>query len=359
MRTRFSRKLKQTASALLVVMVLGGILCLFIVYYLSLVEQQNTLSVRSQAWNMAIAVSEAGIEEGLEQINNNASNPAADGWSVNGPVYVITRTLGNGKSYIVTNDLSVDPFHPTITSRAFVAPTSLAQNQPLTFFADASVPTTPSATLTRAVQVRCGRGNMLIKGIVAKHSIDMNGNNILTDSFDSTDPNYNTLGHYPSKDSTKVKDNGDVATNDTFANSLGVGNANIYGHVITGPNGTVAVGSQGGVGEHSWQPSHSGQIETGYSTDNANFSFPDQTFPYATGPSPIGGTISVTNYSLATNAITSPYPPNLVPYGGVVTNVTYVTSTSWPNTQNTVTNPSSTLNKTKAYPAAGTYSGTP
>ena len=64
------------ASALLVVMVLGGILCLFVMYYLSLVQQQNTLSVRSQAWNLAIAVTEAGIEDGLQALNSNAFSTA-------------------------------------------------------------------------------------------------------------------------------------------------------------------------------------------------------------------------------------------------------------------------------------------
>ena len=58
MRIHLSRKLKQAASALLVTMVLGGILCTFVMYYLALIEQQNMLSVRSQAWNIAIAISE-------------------------------------------------------------------------------------------------------------------------------------------------------------------------------------------------------------------------------------------------------------------------------------------------------------
>lgn len=81
MKIRLSLKFKQMASALLVVMVLGGILCLSVVYYLSLIQQQNTLSVRSQAWNIAIAVTEAGIEEGLQALNSNLTIlSTADGW---------------------------------------------------------------------------------------------------------------------------------------------------------------------------------------------------------------------------------------------------------------------------------------
>jgi hypothetical protein len=356
MKIRLSQKLKQMASGLLVVMVLGGILCTFVMYYLSLIAQQNTLSVRSQAWNIAIAITEAGLEEGLQQLNNNTANLAADGWSANGSVYSITRNLAGGNSYTVTIDLTGDPFHPSIVSRAYVGLPILAKRQSSAFFAAVGVPTTQTASFTRAVRVHCARGNLLIKGMVAKHRIDMNGNNILTDSFDSTDPSGSTMGHY---DKNKARDNGDVATNDSFANSLGVGQANIYGHVMTGPGGVVAIGSQGAVGSHAWQPGHSGQIEPTYFTDNANFTFPEQTFPYTTGIPPIGGNISVTNYVLATNAVSSSTYPNPVPYGGVVTNVTPCTVSSWPGPQALLsTNILSTASTTtSSYPAPGTYVG--
>jgi len=61
MKISLTRKAKQLASSLLTALVICSILSLFVMYYLSLIEQQNFLSARSQSWNIAIAVSEAGI----------------------------------------------------------------------------------------------------------------------------------------------------------------------------------------------------------------------------------------------------------------------------------------------------------
>ena len=113
MKIRLSRKLKQMASALLVVMVLGGILCLFVMYYLSLIQQQNTLSVRSQAWNIAIAVTEAGIEEGLQALNSTGTPRSADGWtSKRHPLLAQQYVLPDGNWYTVTNQPGPTPTSP-------------------------------------------------------------------------------------------------------------------------------------------------------------------------------------------------------------------------------------------------------
>jgi hypothetical protein len=340
MKIKLSPKGQELASSLLVVLVIGSVLSFSAMGYLSLTEQQNMLSYRSQAWNGAIAVTEAGLEEGLQQLNSNTSNLGGDGWSANGSVYTRTRTLPNGDSYTVTIDQTGDPSHPSITARSAVALPG----------------TSSSGTVGRAVRVRCSRGNLLIKGMVAKHLIDMNGNNIQTDSFDSTDPSYSTVGRY---DPTKTKANGDVATNEKIANGINVGNANIYGHVITGPGGSVAVGSQGGVGDQAWQAIHRGQIQPGYFANNANFTFPEQVLPYTSAAFPDSGTISVTNYMLGTNIITSSTYPNPLPYGGVRSNITYITTPTWPNVPSTTTNCSASTSKSKTPPAAGTFCGTP
>ena len=73
----------------------------------------------------------------------------------------------------------------------------------------------------------------------------MNGNDIYTDSFDSTDPSKSTGGLY---DYAKRQTKGNVATNSTLSNSLTIGNADIYGEVATGAGGTVKMGKNGSVG---------------------------------------------------------------------------------------------------------------
>jgi hypothetical protein len=352
MKTILASKAQQLASSLLTVLVICSILSVSTMSYLSLTEQQNALSSRSQSWNVAIAVTEAGLEEGLQQLNNNTWNLTADGWTGNNGVYSFTRTLFDANSYTVTIDMSADPFHPTIISRAYVSLAAITVSPPL---AAIGLPGPTPNTVARAVRVRCARGNLLIKGMVAKHTIDMNGNDILTDSFDSSDPNWSTAGQY---DPNKTRANGDIATNDGLRNSLSTGNANIYGHAVTGPGGNVAVGSNGGVGEQSWVASHHGQVETGYFSDNANFTFPDQILPYGASGSqllPNGPiTVGVTNYISNTNATTSDTYPSSVPNGGVKTNTTWTTG-GWKNVPGIVTNCSSALLSGKNYPAAGTY----
>jgi hypothetical protein len=120
--------------------------------------------------------------------------------------------------------------------------------------------------------------------LVAKGQINLNGNNVRVDSFDSADPAASTGGAY---DPAKFKQNGDVATNSQLVNSVNVGNADIYGDVSTGPGGSVAVGSQGFV--------------TGTISDDMNVYFPDVAAPYTTAMTPGSGTVSGTSYTYVLN----------------------------------------------------------
>src|SRR5882672_11770060 len=72
MKIKIRRKANQIGAALLVALVIGSILCISVVGYLSVTEQQTLLSARSQAWNMAISIVEAGIEEGLQHANSRS-----------------------------------------------------------------------------------------------------------------------------------------------------------------------------------------------------------------------------------------------------------------------------------------------
>ena len=64
--------MKQAASALITALFICSIFSLFVMYYLSLIEQQNYLNSRSQSWNVAISITEAGVEEGLEGFGADA-----------------------------------------------------------------------------------------------------------------------------------------------------------------------------------------------------------------------------------------------------------------------------------------------
>src|SRR5215471_3689585 len=121
MKLKLTRKAKQLASSLLTTLVICTILSMFVMYYLSLIDQQSYLSSRSQVWNMAIAISEAGIEDGLQEINSNDNYPnlAGDGWSGSNSVWTRTNSLPDGNSYVVTVT-TTNSQNPVVVSRANV-----------------------------------------------------------------------------------------------------------------------------------------------------------------------------------------------------------------------------------------------
>ncbi|MEI6780177.1 MAG: hypothetical protein WCQ21_04580, partial [Verrucomicrobiota bacterium] len=375
MKIKFSRKLRQMASALLVVMVLGGILCLFIMYYLSLIQQQNTLSVRSQAWNLAIAVTEAGIEEGLQAINSS-TNLVSSEWTYDDPYYCRSNNMLDGNSYVVQIK-GPATLVPEITSRSYINLPALAAGPSRTMFAAVGLPSGGSATVSRTVRVTCSRNptTLFTAAMVSKHAIDLKGNGVAADSFDSSDPAKSTNGKY---DATKYTGNfGDVATIDSLI--VGVQNANIYGKLHTGPAGGYALGPQGGVGTHAWQAANGGGLQPDYFLQDANFTFPDTTTPDTSGYlTPQHGDVVVTTHpvlSSLTNTATFPSP---LPWGGVITNIgfyatvpTYPTpvpnglrTNTFPVTGSSLPSPipagittNTTPTTSESHPAAGTYVG--
>ncbi len=365
MKTRVSRKSKQLGTALLVAMCISAFLCISITGYLSVTEQQNFLSARSQAWNMAIAVTEAGIEEGLQQLNSNSTTSlASDGWAYDGSAYWRSNNMGNGNSYAVYIYFT-NAFSPVLIARAFTTPPAMAQNSS-TFFAAVGV-NASSSTVTRAVKVTCAKPNVFNAVLVAKHRIDLQGNHVYSDSYDSSSPAKSLNGKYNS--SLYSGDKGDMATNGGVEDTFGGGNANIYGKIHTGPNCPVTIGSQGGIGPHGNQTS--------------NFTFPDTTFPNTSTylALPPGGTVVTTSYTYDGHPVagSSTYPNPIPPWGGVVTNNNPATVNTYPSpvppglTTNTIPVTSSTLpnpvvagtvtNNTTSqttgnfYPSPGTYVG--
>jgi len=331
--------MKQAASALLTALIICSVFSLFVVYYLSLVEQQNLLNSRSQTWNMAIAITEAGVEEGLENLNDSGANLGLAPWSfIGGNTYYRSNTLPDGSSYTVyiTNSSP----NPVVVARAYVQANSflsMAKNLSAGFFAAAGVSTTP-ATVTRAVMVNCTRTSLFLAPLVAKKNINLNGNNIATDSYASCDPARSVNGQY--NPNVYSGDNGDIASNLGLIDSISGGNANVYGHAHTGTNSagqpTVIIGPNGAVGSHSWQTSNKG-LEPGWVLEDANFTFPDTTFPNTGGfNSATGGVLVV-----CSNLVTTSYVTNTSSTSAISTN--YLTM--WVSGQDLP-------------PAPGTYVGT-
>lgn len=351
MKTNIHPRPKQAGSSLLTVLVICTVLSFIVIGYLSLIQHQSRMSARSQSWNLAISVAEAGIEEGLQHLNENSGALGGDGWTFDGTAYNLTRELPSGSKYEVKIDASSDPMNPSITSKGFVYPPASAQNQQSPPLAASGVAPQP-VPITRTVRIRANRGSLFLAAMVAKRTVDLKGNGVLTDSFDSGDPSKSTNGHY---DPAKAGDKGDVASNLGIINVVSVQNANIYGKVHTGPGGTVAIGSQGAVGSHAWQASNSG-IQPGWATDDANFTFPVTDLPYTSGLTPMPGDIATitgftTNTTFVNNALTCPgAPPSGSTMSPITTNTSYFTVPTYPGAK-----PGMTTNQ--AYVTATSYPG--
>src|SRR5262245_21218900 len=99
-----------TGSVLIITLVLAILLGTMLASYLYWVRTQNALVSESQAWNAALAIAEAGIEEGMAQINVNIGTPnstdylssiQANNWGT-GPVWTKPGELGY--TVTVSND---------------------------------------------------------------------------------------------------------------------------------------------------------------------------------------------------------------------------------------------------------------
>jgi hypothetical protein len=130
------------------------------------------------------------------------------------------------------------------STQPFVAAAGVSQGQGTT------------STIGRKVNVDTVLNPLFSAAVVTRSNFNMNGNGTTVDSFDSGNTNYSTGGQY---DASKRESNGDVATDSSIVNSLGLGNGNIYGHVMTGPGtvqSSVQVGAGGGIGTAAWQASN-------------------------------------------------------------------------------------------------------
>ena len=245
--------------------------------YLLLMRWQNVSVVRSQAWNEAMGMAEAGVEEALAQLNPSALifstniNPGANGWS----------QQSDGMYHAARGTLTVGYYDVAISADAL----------PIIYATGYVTIPTLSATISRSVRVATGIGSLFRGAMAARVNIDLKGNQVTTDSFDSADPNYSTNGLY---DPSKRKAGGDVASTQGVIN---VQNANVMGTLYTGPAGSYTIGAQGSVGDVPWVTGGSAGLESGHYKNDFNMDFPAVLPPYQTGIPPAGDTVGGTNYT--------------------------------------------------------------
>jgi hypothetical protein len=264
-------------SVLLACILTAAVVTIVLTCYLNLVSAQNLSIVRSQSWNAAMPVLEAGVEEALTHLyySGGGSNLGVNGWTEDSGVYHKFRSVGANWVHVSISNTAASS--PMIYARGYV-----------------TAPEQTNRMIERVVQVRARRDGLFSKGMVARGQITLNGNNAIVDSFDSTDPNYSTNGLYLF---TRRKGNGVVASNAGISNAVNTGNADIIGRVATGPGGTVGIGPNGKVGDLGWLTnSLAAGIQPGRSTDDMNVSFPDVVAPFTSAATPSVGSGTYSGY---------------------------------------------------------------
>jgi hypothetical protein len=261
---------RPQGSVLIVTICITAIIGLALTTYLTLASNQNQLTTHSQVWNSAMPVVEAGIEEALTHLSRNyITNMETSGWVLAGGQYVKSNSIGDG-NYQVT----------------------ISQSLPYTIISTGYAPMPGSSTyVSRSVQVTTRNQNAFTGALIIQSTINLNGNNVRTDSYDPRDPKKSTNGAY---DPAKAGDKGDI----TCANGLiNVGNADIWGHAFTGPGVTPSTGPNGAIGSVAWNQAGMSGIQPGWVENDFNVSFPDVQAPFAAATPPASGSYNGTNYS--------------------------------------------------------------
>jgi hypothetical protein len=271
----------QQGSTIAIALIITALLMISLAGFSALSTYRFRLSLRAESWNMAISVAEAGVEESFAHLfSAGRTNYLANGWTATNSGVVKQRYLADNsyyRAYIRTND------PPTITVDGYLPILGDTNNY-----------------LHRTVQLTTSNQYMFARAMLTVNQITGNGNDVLVDSFNSTNALYSTGGQY---DAAKRRDSGDIACNAKVSGCIDVGNGDIYGTATTGPGGSIYVGANGGVGSSSWFASGHSGIEPGHGRDDLNVSIPDVVFPFFNGLAPTAGTYSNQNYTyvLGTN----------------------------------------------------------
>jgi hypothetical protein len=246
-----------------------------LVSYLKLSSTHQLLVARSQNWNAALPVAEAGIEEAMTQINwNRGLNLASLGWTVAGSGYTKTRHLDSNGFYTVSIQPSGTHFLITSTGRQ----------------------RTPPGTnyVARTIEAEATRTNMIFtKALIAKKHIRA-GHGTLIDSFDSTDSKYSSGGVYTA---SKRKDNASIAATSSKHNAVRVDKTKIYGMGSTSPQGTFEFKNGAALGDTKWVDGSNAGGQSGKIDDDFTYDFPLVKAPWTSGGlPPAGGDYKGTDY---------------------------------------------------------------
>ena len=258
---------RQRGSTLMTALFLCLTIMTVLGSFLALISSRYKMTVRARNWNSALPLAEAGVEEALTHLQDDSS-VSANGWTagtVGGlPVYLKQRNFTNGSYYSITL-YNANSNNPIIYSTGFV-PVPLSANN----YISRTVKVTgarPTSTSTNTV------------GFAAIQDIQMVGNGLAVDSFNSGDPALSTSGQY---DSTKTSQKGNFGC---VAGTVDLGNHNMSGNIYLNSGASSVVPSS---------------RMTGTTYLNQHLSFPDVVLPSASWlAAPLNNSTHIHDFTLS------------------------------------------------------------
>ena len=236
-------------SLLIVAMLLTAAIAISLGTYLSLGLNSLKLANRTFYNNAAMNLAETGVEEALWSFNQVTNGVAvATAWTD----WTITPSGSDGTAARTFTDFTfssgttgtvkvyVDHYNPTGSFEPVVVA-----------LATVTIPN-GGTPLTKEIAITLRRRSLFATGLVAKNSINFNGNNASVDSWNSLYNDDGTLrGSAVDYSSAVAHDNGSVGTV-SVTSAVGVSNADIWGTAAVGGSSTTAisVGPNGRVGPY-------------------------------------------------------------------------------------------------------------
>ena len=246
---------QREGHAFLVAVILTAIISLTVAFALRFSLHERRLSHHSAAWAQALHVAEAGVEVGLNELYKELLDGNGFGapWAIisNGIYGLLPTPLAPSNHPPSDSDYSVlvDTNTHTISTVGRVHLVSLDQ------------------LLVRKLEVvaKPDFGTPYAYAILTKSLITLQGNADI-DSFDSTDPTKSTNGQF---DPSKQQTNATVVSLSTNDPAIDAKTGNLYGDMLTGPDGTVSIGVS--------FTQHGSSIDNGIQTDIADVVVPFST----------------------------------------------------------------------------------
>ncbi len=276
---------RAAGNVLILSVVTIGILGITLAGYLALARTHTSLTARSQAWNLAIPLAEAGIEEAMTHLSFSGTNGLGNyGWSYSNRRYSLTRTLGDG--------------HYTV---------SISNANPISIVSTGYMRLPLSTNYVERV-IRATATNTngpWVGALLALKRIDLSKASRV-DSFDSSNPLFSKAGRYDAK---KSKDGALVGSSyrqhedshhrhDHKHTAIRIREkSQIYGSVAVSPSGKVSIHKDAAVGSSAWVNAKKKGIESGHLFTDANYDFTPVSPPFTGGAlTPSSGKVGNTNY---------------------------------------------------------------